>query len=206
MSDVAPLTLASRSTVPPCCADCVFWQSLRALTDGRRKERWGRALESEFGPYGRVLHEGERFRGLLQYGPAAAFPRARALPAGPPDPRAALITCAWVEGDDPVGSCERLLLEALADLKARGFGAVEAFALRHPDDVPPSERTAGSHTLFDRTLLARLGFSPVRSQGQVALMRLPLGGLAESPAQSAPARARSVLSRLAAAAGRPAPA
>ena len=194
MSRVAPLTSASRPAMPECCVDCVFWQGLRGVTDARRKDRWAREAEEHFGAWGRVLNEGERFLGLMQYGPQAAFPRARVLPAGPPSRDAALLTCVYLSEDDPAGACERLVLEALADLKSRRVAAVEAFALRYPDEVPVRDRFLGHHTLFDRTFLTRLGFSPLRGSGQVALMRLPIGGLAPGPALAAARRALSRLS------------
>ena len=182
MSRVIPLTGATREGLPGCCLDCVFWQGLRGLSDQRRKTRWSRAVEERFGAWGRVLFDGDQFRGLLQYGPASDFPRAQALPAGPPGRDAGLLTCAFLAGSDPEGSCERLVLEALADLKARQFAGVEAFAFRHPEETPAAERFVGHHTLFDRDLLLRLGFRPVRARGRVILARLDLGGLA--PAQA----------------------
>ena len=139
-----------------------------------------------------MLHDGSDFLGLMQYGPQGAFPRAQVLPAGPPSRDAALLTCVYLAGDDPAGACERLLLEALADLKARRVTAAEAFALRYPDEVPLRDRFLGHHTLFDRTFLTRFGFSPVRGAGQVALMRLAIGGLAPGRVASA----RAALSRL----------
>jgi hypothetical protein len=192
VSRVAPLTGATRGDLPPCCVDCVFWQNTRVVEDGRGKDKWSHALERDFGAWGRMLFDGDKFRGMIQYGPAEAFARSRAVPAGPPSSDAALITCVFLEGEDLAGSCERLMLEALADLKARELSAVEAFALHYPDEVPLRDRFAGHHTLFDRTFLARFGFSPVRSVGQVSLMRLPLGGL-ERPSSGVLAR---VLSRL----------
>jgi hypothetical protein len=187
MSRVAPLTAASRPALPEPCVDCVFWQGLRGVSDSRRKDRWTRDTEHRFGAWGRILHEGSRYLGMMQYGPQGAFPRAQVLPAGPPTRDAALLTCVYLAGDDPGGACERLLLEALADLKSRGVAAAEAFALRYPDEVPLSDRFLGHHTLFDRTFLTRFGFSPVRSAGQVSLMRLAIGGLA--PARAAVAHA-----------------
>jgi hypothetical protein len=204
MTSVTPLT-RSRRDIPACCVDCVYWQTLRGASDSRRKTEWARDVESRFGAYGRVLSEGDDFRGMLQYGPANAFPRAQALPAGPPDAGAALITCVFLEGEDPVGTCERLLLEALADLKARRFHAVEAFALRD-DDAPLAERVAGHHTLLDASILTRLGFSPVRSQGPVTLMRLPVGGLVGTRERATAARVRRLLGRLVPPAETPTPA
>ena len=122
---------------------------------------------------------------MIQYGPSGAFPRALGLPAGPPGRDAALVTCTFLDGEDPGGACERLMLEALADLKARDVVAVEAFALTYPEEVPPEDRFLGHHTLLDRDFLEGLGFSTVRTHGQVALMRIGLGGLIPGRASGA---------------------
>ena len=207
MMAVSPLTRSSQRDVPACCADCVFWQGLRGTSDARRKDEWARDVEARFGAYGRVLWEGDDFRGVLQYGPVAAFPRAQVLPAGPPDSQSALITCLLVAGDDPVGTYERLLLEALADLKARRFPAAEAFAIAAgTGDTPLEQRVVGHHTLLDEEVLVGLGFTPVRTRGQVSLMRLPLGGLITAPRTTAAARARKLIGRLVPASETPAPA
>lgn len=118
---------------------------------------------------------------MVQYGPVSIFPRALALPAGPPNLDAALITCIYLAGTDPAGTAERLLLEALADLKARNATRVEAFGLRHDESVPLEDRFLGHHTLLDRTFLEGLGFLPVRTRGQVSVMRLELDRLIPGP-------------------------
>jgi hypothetical protein len=181
VSTISALTAATRGGLPPPCVSCTFWQHDRVAVDERRKAAWADAADRRQGGFGRVMHEGPEFRGMVQYAPAELFPRALALPAGPPGRDAALVACSFLEGDDPGGVCERLLLEALADLKARGATAVEAFALRYPEEVGAADRFLGHHTLFDRDLLERLGFSAVRSAGQVSLMRIALGGLAPGP-------------------------
>ncbi|WP_217921879.1 hypothetical protein [Miltoncostaea oceani] len=174
MSRISTLTAATRGDLPPPCISCTFWQHDRVVTDERRKEAWAESVQRRHGGFGRVLREGDGFRGMVQYGPAELFPRALALPAGPPGRDAALITCTYLEGDDPEGACERLLLEALADLKARDVAAVESFAIGYPDEVPSADRFLGHHTLFDRALLERFGFVVVRTSGQVALARIDL--------------------------------
>lgn len=181
MSQITSVTASSRSALPPPCVSCVFWQHDRLVTDERHKAAWAESFGRRHGAFGRVLRDGDAFRGMVQFGPADAFPRALALPAGPPSRDAALITCTFLEGEDPAGSCERLLLEALADLKAREVSAVEAFALAYDDDVPLAERFLGHHTLFDRAFLEGLGFVAVRSRGDVALMRIDIGGLIRGP-------------------------
>lgn len=181
MTRIVQLTASTRSAAPDCCTECVFWQQRGTGSDARAKERWAEGVERRFGAWGRILMEADGFRGVIQYGPARAFARARHMPAGPPGRDAALITCAFLDGNDLPGTCERLLLEALADLKARGLPAVEVFALRFPDEVPLHHRFDAHHTLFDRTFLQRFGFTAVRTHGQVSLMRLALGGLDPLP-------------------------
>ena len=181
MSQISSVTAATRTALPAPCISCVFWQHDRIITDERHKAAWAETFVRRHGPFGRVLHDGATFRGMVQFGPAEAFPRALALPAGPPSRDAALITCTFLEGDDVEGSCERLLLEALADLKSREIAAVEAFALTYAEDVPSADRFLGHHTLFDRGFLEGLGFIAVRSRGDVSLMRIELGGLVRGP-------------------------
>lgn len=204
MTAVSAVTGASRRDLPPPCVSCVFWQHDRAVTDERRKQAWVEGFERRHGAFGRALHDGARFQGMIQYGPAGAFPRALGLPAGPPGRDAALLTCTFLEASDPAGACERLVLEALADLKTRGFPAVEAFSLRYPEEVDARDRFVGHHTLFDRDFLEALGFAPVRGHGQVALMRLALGGLV--PGAGLVARARRAVTRAVPPPGHPAPA
>lgn len=181
MSQISPVTASTRSALPPPCVSCVFWQHDRLVTDERHKAAWAESFGRRHGAFGRVLRDGPAFRGMVQYGPADAFPRALALPSGPPSRDAALITCTFLEGEEPEGSCERLLLEALADLKARGTAAVEAFAVAYDDEVPARERFLGHHTLFDRAFLEGLGFVAVRGRGAVTLMRIDIGGLEPGP-------------------------
>jgi hypothetical protein len=180
---VAALTGAERGGLPACCVDCTFWQSQKTVSSPLGKARWVAAFEDEHGAWGRILLDGDAFLGMLQYGPASAFPRARTLPTGPPNPDGALVTCAFVDDADPVGALERLLLEALADLKSRDVPSVDVFATTIGQGAE-----AGHHTLLDRALLERLGFLPVRSRGEVTLMRLALGGI-EPSRRTAPASA-----------------
>ncbi|MGB1526778.1 MAG: hypothetical protein ACPG9N_04310, partial [Miltoncostaeaceae bacterium] len=65
------------------------------------------------------------------------------------------------------------------------MAAVEAFAMRYPDEVTPEERAALNHTLFDLAMLEDMGFRAVRSRGQVSLMRMDLGGAVPGLAEKA---------------------
>ncbi|MGI9538995.1 MAG: hypothetical protein ACR2N6_02465 [Miltoncostaeaceae bacterium] len=201
METVLPLNRSNARHLPEPCVDCVFWQHATKVSDVRAKQRWSDDTQAADGSWGRMLLEDERFRGLVQYGPSGRFVRAKALPAGPASADAGLITCTFLAPDDAPGSAERLVLEALADLKARGLPAAEAFALSYPDEVTISERFVGHHTLFDRAFLEGLGFASSRNQGQVSLMRLDLSGI-----EPAAGRSSSLVRRLLPQALRPRPA
>jgi hypothetical protein len=190
---ILAVTDAVADQLPECCANCMFWQRTGISTKASAKRRWARRTERTVGPWGRVLQEQGAFRGMIQYGPRSLFPRTRIMPAGPASADAAVVTCVYLGATDRAEACERLFLEALADLQARGVAAVEAFALNYPDDVPPDERFDAHHTMFDREFLEHLGFVPIRSFGQVALMRMALTESEPAPAgrlAAALARAR----------------
>jgi hypothetical protein len=54
-------------------------------------------VEDEFGAWGTVYYDSDnRVLGSMQYGPAAAFPRAYELPGGPPSDDSILVTCAYL--------------------------------------------------------------------------------------------------------------
>ena len=178
---IVAVSSATRDALPEPCVDCVFWQHRRATSDRARKDRWVRRAEDACGSWGTLLDSPAGPEGMIQYGPAELFPRGRRVPAGPPSGDAAVITCVFLAGEDPAGTYERLALECLAHLKSRGTTAVEAFARALPEDAGP-EDLRGHHTLLDRWLLERLGFSVRRERGPVALMRLRLGGLEQAPA------------------------
>ena len=78
---LAGLTKLTLLTAPTVCHECIWWQ-----TRGRReldKDRWMERVELEFGAWGTVYYDTDRrVLGSMQYGPAAAFPRAWELPAG----------------------------------------------------------------------------------------------------------------------------
>ena len=172
---VAGLTGATLETAPSVCHECVWWQSGARRVD---KRRWIQKAEEEWGAWGTVYYEADgRLLGSMQYGPAALFPRAARLPAGPPSPEAVLVTCAYVVDAATPWVMQSLFLAAIGDAKDRGAKALEAFAYRYPEGESTFERFHVHRTIFPADFLADFGFVPVRSKGRVELARLELGGL-----------------------------
>ena len=71
--------------------------------------RSARRAEGALGPWGRVLTEQGEFRGMIQYGARAMFPRSRIMPAGPASADAAIVTCVYLAAVDrrrrPASAC-----------------------------------------------------------------------------------------------------
>jgi|SRR5579883_665505 hypothetical protein len=172
---LAGLTKLTLETAPTVCHACVWWQSR-----GRRavdKDRWMEKVELEFGSFGSVYYDGDgRVLGSMQYGPAAAFPRAQELPGGPASDDAMLVTCAYLTDESSPWVVQSLFLAAIGEARERGVRAVEAFAFRYPEGESAYERFRVHKTVFPADFLEDFGFRVVRSSGRVGLARLELGG------------------------------
>jgi hypothetical protein len=173
---IAGLTGATLETAPSVCHECVWWQT----RNGRNadKKRWIREAEEDWGAWGTVYYDDDgRLLGSMQYGPAQLFPRAAALPAGPPSDDSVLVTCAYLTDATRPWVMQSLFLTVIGDARDRGAKALEAFAYRYPEGESNFERFHVHRTIFPSDFLADFGFLTVRSQGRIELARLELGGL-----------------------------
>ena len=173
---VTGLTGATLVTAPSVCHGCIWWQSQRGGV--ANKSRWIEKAEDEWGAWGTIYYDDDgRVLGSMQYGPAALFPRAWELPAGPPSDEAVLITCAYLVDVEKPWVMQSLFLSAIGDARDQRAAALETFAYRYPGDEPLRERFQVHKTIFPRDFLADFGFRTVRTAGRVELVRLELGGL-----------------------------
>ena len=173
---VIGLTGATLESAPSVCHECIWWQSRGSR--GADKRRWIERAESEWGAWGTVYCDDDgRLLGSMQHGPAAYFPRAADLPAGPPSDDAVLVTCAYVVDRSSPWVLQSLFLAAIGDAKDKGAKGLEAFAYRYPEGESAYERFQVHRTVFPSDFLADFGFRTVRADGRVELARLELGGL-----------------------------
>jgi hypothetical protein len=171
-----PLVTGTVESQPEVCHTCVWWQTRGDRQLDRR--RWAERVEDEWGAWGTIYRDDDgRTLGSIQYGPAAAFPRADELPAGPPSGDAVLVTCAYLVGDAAPWVLQSLFLAAIGEARDRKAGALEAFAYRYPEGESVERRFRVHRTVFPRDFLADFGFRTVRANGFVELARLDLGGL-----------------------------
>jgi hypothetical protein len=170
------LTGATLESGPRVCHDCVWWQS-RGFRQAD-KHRWADRAEEHWGAWGTLYRDDDgRTLGQIQYGPAALYPRAATLPAGPPSDDAVLVTCSYIVDDAAPWVLQSPVLAAIGGARDRKAGALEAFAYRYLEGESPYERFRVHRTVFPRDFLADFGFHAVRSAGLVELFRLELGGL-----------------------------
>jgi hypothetical protein len=170
------LTGATLDRAPSVCQNCVWWQSRSGRTTDKR--RWAERTEDEWGAWG-MIYEDEhgRILGSMQCGPAAFFPRAAELPAGPPSADAVLVTCAYLVDPASQWVMQSLFLAAIGEARDKGARALETFGYRYPEGESNYERFLVHRTVFPRDFLSDFGFLTVRSQGRAELCRLELGGL-----------------------------
>jgi hypothetical protein len=175
-SHVVGLTRVTLGDAAPVCRECVWWQSRGNRTAS--KDRWIDKIEDDWGEWGTVYYDDDgRVLGSMQYGPAPLFPRAEDLPAGPPSDDAILVTCAYLAGGVAEWVEKSLFLAAIGEARDKGARALEAFAYRYAERASTYDRFIVHRTVFPRDFLADFGFETVRSQGNVELVRLELGGL-----------------------------
>ncbi len=173
---VEALTGTTLVTAPSVCHDCVWWQSRSGRST--EKARWIEKTEDEWGAWGTVYYDDDgRVLGSMQHGPAALFPRAAELPAGPPSDDAILVTSAYLVDEASPWVMQSLFLAAIGEARDRGARALETFAYGYPEGESNYERFRVHRTIFPRDFLSDFGFLTVRALGRVELVRLELGGL-----------------------------
>jgi hypothetical protein len=171
-----PVTHSTIGGAPSVCHECVFWQSRSERPAA--KERWAEKVEDEWGAWGTLYHaENDRLLGFLQYGPTAAFPRARELPAGPPSEDAVLVTCAYLVDPGTPWVMQSLFLSVIGEARDRRVRAIETFGYRYPEGTSPPERFLVHRTIFPSDFLGDFGFVTLRAHGRVELLRLDIRGV-----------------------------
>jgi hypothetical protein len=183
MARVDHLTGASIGDAPAPCRECMWWQSRPGRQPPDRR-RFIEQVEADFGPWGKIYRDEGGVTGLIQYGPADQFPRAAALPAGPPSRDAVVVTCAYLTEVHSPWVLQSLMLAAIGECKDRGFPAIEAFGYRYPADESFEARFLLHRTIFPHDFLRDFGFQPRRAAGRIELMRLDLRGIELAPQSS----------------------
>jgi hypothetical protein len=173
-----------------------MWWQTRPGREPEPKERFVTGVEDDFGPWGNLYRQDDRVLGLIQYGPASAFPRAATMPAGPPSRDAVVVTCAYLTDVQSPWVLQSLMLAAIGECRDRDCEALEAFGYRYAQGETFPTRFLQHRTIFPQEFLADFGFTTRRTMGKIQLMRLELRALEKSPELSALERLKAKLAVL----------
>lgn len=180
------LNRSTCETQPACCRDCGWWQGHDHGWPEAGAGRWQKSAEADAGRWGKLATGDGDFLGLVQFGPAPLFPRARELPGGPVTSGAFLLTCGLAADDNLAPVLRSLVLTLLAELEAAGTARVEAWGRESGGD--------DDCRFFPRDFLAGCGFSPLRRSRGLVLMGMDLKTLVR--VRPLPVRRRRLLERL----------
>jgi GNAT superfamily N-acetyltransferase len=135
----------SFQNIPNPCKYCLYWQ-----TDGEfgeqtltpemetKKREWFNKVAKEFGNCMKIAYVNDVPIGFILYAPAKFFPRLKEYASGPPSEDAVFIACLYIANrkERGKGLGTRMLENLIAELKERGFKAVETFARKSSENNP----------------------------------------------------------------------
>ena len=103
-----------------------------------RKREWLNKVVSEFENCIKLAYLNDIPIGFIQYAPAKFFPRLKEYAAGPPSEDAVFIACLYIANRKERGKelGTRMLENLIAEVKERGFKAVETFARKSSENNP----------------------------------------------------------------------
>ena len=151
--EVKDVTESNLDDVPETCRSCVYWSSPeefertkanRSKHKGNleaRKKQWIAQTGETFGTCGKILYYNKVPVAYAEYGPANRFPQIKAYdsqPIGRIEDGVVFLSCLFIAEESLRGKGlgEKLLDEVVADLRKRGFKALETYARRGSADNP----------------------------------------------------------------------
>jgi len=133
------------------CRSCLYWESPEDFNNRfdperkkefvRKKREWFLQTLREFGNCGKIVYYKEVPVGYAQYAPASLLPNVSSYKSGPVGTRedgVAFLSCLYLGDEAPRGRGigTKLLNSIIADLRRRGFRALETFARRGSANNP----------------------------------------------------------------------
>jgi ribosomal protein S18 acetylase RimI-like enzyme len=131
--------------IPTQCRRCLYWQTSGEFTGAmlqpemeKKKREWFSKAKKEFEGCLKIAYTNGIPIGFIQHASAKFFPRVKEYVAGPPSEDAIFIACLHIEKEEKrrKGLGTAMLKNLTAELKMRGFKAVETFARKSSADNP----------------------------------------------------------------------
>jgi GNAT superfamily N-acetyltransferase len=131
--------------IPNPCRYCLYWQTSGSYGEEmlkpemeQQKREWFNKTAKEFGSSIKIAYLADTPIGFIQCAPAKFFPRTEEYASGQPDENAVFLACLYITNKEARGKGigTIMLRNLLAQLKKRGFEAVETFARRGSSENP----------------------------------------------------------------------
>ena len=150
---IKDITESNLNDIPEICSYCIYWsfpeefERLKSELSKKKQELiakkrlWILQTLKQFGSCGKILYHNNVPVGYAEYGPPSRFPNIKeykSQPVGKIDDGVVFLSCLYIADENLRGKGlgEKLLDNIIADLKRRGFKAVETFALRGSPNNP----------------------------------------------------------------------
>ena len=139
--------------IPETCRLCVYWsfpekfektkeeRSKHSAELEARKKQWTTQTRETFGNCSKILYHNKAPVGYAEYGPGNRFPQINAYdsqPIGKIEDGVVFLSCLFIAEESlrRKGLGEKLLENVVADLRKRGFNALETYARRGSANNP----------------------------------------------------------------------
>jgi len=150
---IKDITESNLNDIPETCSYCIYWSfpeefertkselSKKKPELTAKKRRWILQSLKGFGSCGKILYQNNAPVGYAEYGPSSRFPSIneyKSQPIGEIEEGVVFISCLYIadENQRRKGLGEKLLESIIADLKRRGFKAIETYARKGSPENP----------------------------------------------------------------------
>ncbi len=150
---IKDVTESNLKDIPETCSYCIYWslpeefektksklsEKKQELTE--KKRLWILQTLKEFGSCGKILYHNNVPVGYAEYGPSNRFPQIKeykSQPIGKIEDGVVFLSCLYIADENlrRKGLGEKLLDSVIAELKERGFKAVETYARKGSSENP----------------------------------------------------------------------
>ena len=142
---IKDITESNLNDIPETCSYCIYWSFPEEFEKAKselskrkqeliaKKRRWILQTLKEFGSCGKILYHNNVPVGYVEYGPSSRFPcitEYKSQPVGKIEEGVVFLSCLYIADENLRGKGlgEELLDGIIADLKRRGFKAIETYA------------------------------------------------------------------------------
>jgi len=150
---IKDITESNLKDIPKTCSHCIYWsfpeefeKTKTELSERRqeltaKKRQWILQTLKKFGSCGKILYHNNVPTGYAEYGPPNHFPQIKeykSQPIGKIEDGVVFLSCLYIADKNLRGKKlgEKLLDSIIADLKKRGFKAIETYVRKGSAENP----------------------------------------------------------------------